>query len=153
MRLLTLPLTLARIPFEIAGAALSAAGGLLKGDGEEPAAVAVQPQPRFFRPRPPARRKRATGNGGAPPAPPEPAHVSEEPELVAETAERGAEEGAGPEVHVDEPWPGYRGMNAADIKARLRSAPPPVAAAVSLYEAGGKGRTSVLEAAARRTRA
>jgi hypothetical protein len=130
MRLLTLPLTLASIPFRIAGAALSAAGGLLKDDDEEPAAVAVQPQPRFFRPRPPAPRTRATGNGGTSPA-----------------------AGAGPEVHVDEPWPGYRAMNAADIKARLRSAPPTVAAAVSLYEAEGKGRTSVLEAAARRTRA
>jgi hypothetical protein len=127
MRLLSLPLTLARIPFQIAGAALSAAGGLLRSDDEAPAAVVAQPQPRFFRPRPTAPR-----NGGAP-AP--------------------TERGAGPEVHVDEPWPGYRGMNAADIKARLRSAPPTVAAAVSLYEAGGKGRTSVLEAAARRTRA
>jgi hypothetical protein len=43
-------------------------------------------------------------------------------------------------------------MTAAQIKDRLRTAPPAVAAAVSLYEAGGKGRSSVLEAAARRTR-
>jgi hypothetical protein len=153
MRLLTLPITLASIPFRIAKAALSAAGGLVGGDHEEPVRVTAQPRPRFVREWPPRRRQPRPGNGGAPPAPArEPAHVSEEPELVAEAAERGAEEGAGAEVHVEEPWPGYRGMTAADIKSRLRSAPPAVAAAVSLYEASGKGRTSVLEVAAKRTR-
>jgi hypothetical protein len=153
MRLLTLPLTLARIPFQLAKATLSMAGDLIKPEDAQRVAVTPQPRPRFFRQPAPARRRPAAGNGGAPPAPAEPAHVSEEPELVAETAERGAEGGAGAEVHVDEPWPGYRRMTAADIKVRLRSAPPTVAAAVSLYEASGKGRSSVLEAAARRTRA
>src|SRR5689334_19972782 len=38
--------------------------------------------------------------------PPEPAHISEEPELVEEFAEPGAEDGAGAEVHVQEPWDG-----------------------------------------------
>jgi hypothetical protein len=151
MRLLTVPLTLASLPFKIAKAALSTAGRLISPEEEEgTASVTEQPQPRFVRQPPPVRRRPVGRNGGTPP--PAPVHVSEEPELVAEAAEQGAEEGAGPEVHVDEPWQGYSRMNAADIKARLRSEPPTVAAAVSLFEASGKGRTSVLEAAARRTR-
>jgi hypothetical protein len=109
--------------------------------------VRVPPEPRYVPTPPTPRRRRA--NGGAPPAPPEPSHVSEEPVLVAEVAETGAEEGAGAEVTVEAPWPGYDAMTAADIKARLRSAPEVVAVAVSLYEASRKGRTSVLEAAAR----
>ena len=52
-------------------------------------------------------------------------------------------------MHVAEPWPGYGRMTAAAIIGRLRAATPEVAAAVSLYEASGKGRSSVLEAAAR----
>ena len=62
---------------------------------------------------------------------------------------RSGGNGAGPEIHVDEPWPGYNRMTAADIRDRLRAAPETVAAVVSLYEASRKGRTSVLEAAAR----
>jgi hypothetical protein len=147
MRLLTLPLTVAALPFKLAKAVLSTAAGLIREEEEVRVPVDVQPPRPATRARPPS-----PGNGGAPPAPPEPAHVSEEPELVAEVAERGAEEGAGAEVHVDEPWPGYSRMTAAAINARLRTAPPAVAAAVSLYEAGAKGRTSVLEAAARRAR-
>jgi hypothetical protein len=73
--------------------------------------------------------------------------VSEEPVLVAEVAEAGAEEGAGAEVHVEEPWPGYDRMTAAEIRTRLRSAPEAVTALVTLYEASHKGRTSVLQAA------
>jgi len=83
------------------------------------------------------------------PVPAEPAHVSEEPELVAETAEAGAEDGAGAEVAVDEPWPGYDEMTASDIEDRLVTEGPEAAAAVSLYEASRKGRASVLEAASR----
>ena len=84
-----------------------------------------------------------------PPAAEEPAHVDEEPELVAETAETGAEDGAGAEVGVDEPWPGYDEMTAADIEERLQAEGPEAAAAVSLYEASRKGRASILEAASR----
>jgi hypothetical protein len=79
----------------------------------------------------------------------EPAHVSEEPELVAEAAETGAEDGAGAEVAVDEPWPGYDEMNAADIEDRLVTEGAETAAAVSLYEASRKGRASILAAASR----
>jgi hypothetical protein len=140
----------ARIPVkiaaELAGLVISRVG--LGGDGgAEGAPVYVPPEPSYA--PPPRRSRRRPTNGGAPPAPPVPAHVSEEPVLVAEVAEAGAEEGAGPEIHVDEPWPGYDRMTAAQIRTQLRSSPQAVAAAVTLYEASRKGRTSVLEAAAR----
>src|SRR5687767_3617950 len=76
-------------------------------------------------------------------------NIGEESELVAETAETGAEDGAGAEVAVDEPWPGYDEMTAADIEDRLVTEGPEAAAAVSLYEASRKGRASILEAASR----
>lgn len=71
---------------------------------------------------------------------------------MIEVAEPGAEDGAGAEVNVEEPWPGYDGMRATDIRNRLVSGGGEVAAAVSLYEAAHKGRSSVLEAAMRATR-
>ena len=85
----------------------------------------------------------------APPPADEPTHVGEEPELVAEAAETGAEDGAGAEVAVGEPWPGYDEMTAADIEDRLLTEGPETVAAVSLYEASHKGRASILEAASR----
>jgi hypothetical protein len=158
MRLLTLPL---RLSFKLLRGALS----LVQGPDEPgPTPTRVPPQPRYRR-----SEEEPAGNGGAPAspepaaptqatappqpadplAPAEPIHVSEEPELVAEVAERGAEEGAGAELHVDEPWPGYARMTAAEIRDRLRGEGPAAAAAVRLYEAANKGRSSVLEAAGR----
>lgn len=87
----------------------------------------------------------------APPAVPDeliPDHVDEEVVLVAETAE----DGAGPEVHVEAPWDGYDRMTAADIRDRLAAASPTEAAAVELYETTRKNRSSVLEAAGRALR-
>lgn len=79
-----------------------------------------------------------------PPEPPAPAvHVSEEPVLVAEFAE----DGAGPELRIDEPWEGYSSMTAAEIRRRLREADAATVAAVRLYEAANKGRSTVLQAA------
>jgi hypothetical protein len=79
--------------------------------------------------------------------PPEPVHVSEEPVLVAEVADTGAEDGAGAELRIDEPWEGYRAMTASEIRRRLRQADAATAAAVRLYEAANKGRSTVLQAA------
>jgi hypothetical protein len=62
-------------------------------------------------------------------------------------AEEGAEEGAGPELEIEEPWDGYDQMTAAEIRDRLTAGTAELAAAVELYEAAGKGRSSVLEAA------
>jgi hypothetical protein len=209
MRLLTLPITIVRVPVELGFGAAKQAVKLVQGvvgGREEP--VAEEPP----RPAPPRRRRRtsrrsgngraATGRAGTgrsrsraaraaqsepvaeptapvaeptaepispspepvaeptvpaagptPPAPAsadEPAHVSEEPELVAEAAETGAEDGAGAEVAVDEPWPGYDEMSAPDIEDRLVTEGAETAAAVSLYETSRKGRASVLEAASRK---
>ena len=91
----------------------------------------------------------------APPAVPDeliPDHVDEEVVLVAETAEDGAEDGAGPELHVEAPWDGYDRMTAADIRDRLAAASPAEAAAVELYETTRRNRSSVLEAAGRALR-
>jgi len=147
---------LVRIPvkltLDIAGRAVSAVG--LGGDGGAEPQYAPPPPPARPAPTPPpAARPRRRTNGGAPPVAPEPAHVSEEPELVAEVADRGAEEGAGAEVHVDEPWEGYDRMTAAAIRGRLRMEGAAVAGTVRLYEAAHKGRSSVLEEAGRRVNA
>lgn len=71
-----------------------------------------------------------------------PDHVDEEVVLVAEVAEEGAEHGAGPELHVEEPWDGYDEMTAPEISDRLT-------AAVALYERIRKSRSTVLDAADR----
>jgi hypothetical protein len=84
-----------------------------------------------------------------PPPPQEPVHVSEEPELVQEVAERGAEDGAGAAVTVDEPWPGYARMTAKQVIERLADATPAELAAVQLYESFNRDRQTVRAAADR----
>ena len=69
--------------------------------------------------------------------------------LVAESAEEGAEDGAGPELTVEVPWENYDKMTAADIRDRLATATAVEAAAVELYESMGKNRRTVIDAAAR----
>jgi hypothetical protein len=95
-----------------------------------------------------------TARDAPPPVPDEliPDHVDEEPVLVAEAAEEGAEDGAGAELHVDAPWDGYDRMTAADIRGRLSAATATEAAAVQLYESTRKKRRSVLDAAERALR-
>ena len=91
----------------------------------------------------------------APPSVPDeliPDHVDEEPVLVAEAAEEGAEDGAGAELHVEPPWDGYERMTAADIRDRLVAADAAEAAAVELYESTHRSRRSVLDAAERMLR-
>lgn len=79
----------------------------------------------------------------------EPAHVSEEPELVEEFAEQGAEDGAGAEVRIDEPWDGYARMRAQDVIDRIATATAAELAAVNLYEGAHGARQTVLDAARR----
>ena len=88
----------------------------------------------------------------APPAEPGPAHVSEEPALVEEFAEPGAEDGAGAEIHIEEPWDGYAAMNAKQIVSRLAGATPAGLAAVQLYESSHRGRQTILNAVERELR-
>jgi hypothetical protein len=84
-------------------------------------------------------------------APPEeePIHVSEEPELAAELAEPGAEEGAGAEVRIEEPWPGYSRLNAEELISRLTASDPAELAAIQLYESAHQRRQTVLSAVER----
>jgi hypothetical protein len=106
------------------------------------------------RPRPaataPTRREwprpaRAPFPAQQPPAPPpEPVHVSEEPVLVAEVADEGAEDGAGAQIRIAEPWEGYRAMKAADVIARLEVASREELAVVQLYESSNRARKTVL---------
>lgn len=117
-------------------------------------------------PGPPARPVAAPDRpAAAPTAPPEPEtpafgepdqpefqprHVEEsEPELVHSSADPGAVEGAGANLRVDEPWPGYGKMTAADIVDRLAAADRATLAAVQLYEATHRKRTTVLTAVER----
>jgi hypothetical protein len=78
-----------------------------------------------------------------------PTHVSEEPVLVSESAEPGAEDGAGASVTVLEPWTGYGRMTAKDVIDRVRSASVAELAALRLYEARHRARRTVLAAADR----
>lgn len=82
----------------------------------------------------------------------EPDHVSEQPALVEEFAEPGAEEGAGAEVHVDAPWDGYQQMNAKQIVDRLAGADAAELAAVELYEVTNRRRQTILNAVRRELR-
>jgi hypothetical protein len=78
--------------------------------------------------------------------------VSEEPELVEELAEPGAEDGAGAEVHVREPWKGYARAGADEVIARIAESTPAELAAIQLYERTNRGRQTVLAAAERKFR-
>jgi hypothetical protein len=86
------------------------------------------------------------------PTSPEPAHVSEEPELVEEFAEPGAADGAGAEVTIEEPWEGYSQMHADEVIDRLGAASAGELAAIELYERAHRDRDGVLEAAERQLR-
>ncbi|HEY2260773.1 MAG TPA: hypothetical protein VGH45_13715, partial [Solirubrobacteraceae bacterium] len=77
---------------------------------------------------------------------PDAGHVSEEPILVEEVAEPGAEDGAGAEVHVAEPWDGFRQMAADDVIDRISGASAAELAAVELYELSHRNRRTVLAA-------
>jgi hypothetical protein len=101
---------------------------------------------------PPRTATHAPAAPDAPPAVPDeliPDHVDEDPVLVAEAAEEGAEDGAGAELHVEPPWDGYDRMTAADIRDRLALATATEAAAVKLYESTRRSRRTVLDAAER----
>jgi hypothetical protein len=136
---------------EPASTAAAASSTVAPVAGEGTAAAAPEPtaEPVPAAEEAPAADPIAEPAISAPSSAAEPVHVGEEPELVVEAAESGAEDGAGAEVAVDEPWPGYDEMTASDIEDRLVTEGPETAAAVSLYEASRKGRASVIEAASR----
>jgi hypothetical protein len=74
-------------------------------------------------------------------------HVSAEVVLVREDAEPGAEDGAGAEISVQEPWDGYGRMNAEEIIARLASCTPAELATVALFEGMHRNRPTIITAA------
>jgi ferritin-like metal-binding protein YciE len=55
-------------------------------------------------------------------------------------------EGPGAELHVDEPWPGYDSMSAAEVAERLRNESEAVRAEARLYEASHARRELVMRA-------
>jgi hypothetical protein len=117
-----------------------------RGNGGAPDVVDVAPG---------VRAEAASAAADSPPAVPDeliPDHVDEEVVLVAEVAEEGAEDGAGPELHIDEPWEGYDRMAAVEVCDRLTAATAELAAAVEHYESTRRSRRSVLEAAGRALR-
>jgi type IV secretory pathway VirB10-like protein len=71
-------------------------------------------------------------------------------EVVAEFAEAGAEDGAGPELHLEAPWEGYDTQNVETVNARIVGAGAAELALLELYEQSHKHRKTVLEAAQRR---
>jgi hypothetical protein len=167
--LLTAPLSLVRAPIRLTlrlwelGLSTAAEGArigveLLDPDRRPPpdftgnGGAPVEPVEPYAAPAEPAAPPAATD--APPPVPDElvPDHVDEEPVLVAEVAEEGAQDGAGPELHVEPPWDSYDQMTAADIRDRLAAATPAEAAAVELYESTRKARRSVLDAAERALR-
>ena len=79
-------------------------------------------------------------------------HLSTEADLVRSVAEPGAEDGAGATVHVEEPWPGYDKLRAADIVERISAADVAQLGAIELYERNGRRRRTVLDAVARALR-
>jgi hypothetical protein len=173
---MTLPLRVgarvARLSLHTAEEALRLSGGVAEqaikilrppARGPEPApATEAERRPRPDRqpsppgrspsPAPPATPPRTAEPADLPPLGDEPARVSREAVVVEEVAEAGAEEGAGAELHVDEPWPDYRQMTTNDIIARLEQADAAELAAVELYEQTHRARQSVLTAAKRRLR-
>jgi hypothetical protein len=166
-KLITLPLRVslrsAQLLTHLAGG--TATGALALAGRTLGALAPSRPTPPTTAPAPPARPARKAPSVHAvssihtprpelaspetPPAPEiprEPVHVSEEPELVREVAEPGAEDGAGAAIHVAEPWNGYGHMSARDVIERAKSANRAQLAAVRLYEARHRSRQTVLAA-------
>lgn len=78
--------------------------------------------------------------------------IDDEPELVAEFADPGAEDGAGATLEVDEPWEGYDALTADEVIGRIGEADAAALAVLALYEQAHKKRRTVLTAAQRRQR-
>jgi hypothetical protein len=147
----------ARLAAAVAGGAVGVAIDVFRGardllEGDDAPHPPPPPRERHGGPaRPAARKPVRRSSAPPPPAPPaEEEHVDEGAVVVAEVAEAGAEDGAGAELGVEEPWEGYDRMTAEEISAELANASREAGAAVQLYETVENGRDSVLEAAERR---
>ncbi|TMK40140.1 MAG: wax ester/triacylglycerol synthase family O-acyltransferase [Actinobacteria bacterium] len=92
----------------------------------------------------------ASGPGGAGETRAE--HVDTGVELVAESADPPAAEGAHAELQIKPPWPGYDQLRAGEIADRLVAETDEVVAQVRLYESFHRARRQVLEATERAMR-
>jgi hypothetical protein len=145
--------------------------GRVLGDREPRGAPTAPTSPSVAEPRPPrpaplSEVDRDRSNGVAPPpAAPvaeavdldalrgiDTSHVDDEPELVAEFSEPGAQDGAGASIHFAAPFDGYETLRAADIVARLPGSDAAMLGAIELYEASHRRRRSVLDAVNREAR-
>lgn len=105
-----------------------------------------------------ASRASAIDYDAEPPTPLDPAAelaktLDDEPELVEELAEPGAEDGAGATIEVDEPWEGYAHLTADEVIARIEDMGAAELAVLELYEQMHRKRQTVLQAAERRHKA
>lgn len=91
------------------------------------------------------------GNANAPAE--EQRHVDAGTAIVLESADPGAQDGAGAAVHVEQPWKGYSKMRAPEVIDRLAAQPEAAISVVLLYERSHRARRSVLDAAARELKA
>jgi len=79
-----------------------------------------------------------------------PDHVDREAVLVAESADSGAEGGAGAQIRIAEPWNGYGKLTAKEVNDRLATESPESLAVARLYEAAHRNRVTVLREIDRR---
>ena len=157
--LVTLPL---RLGVGAARLTLRSAAVVLRHFTEDREQEDLAPRPathpeQWAPPRSPPRSRPPAPEAPAPepPAPEPPAedeplvaeeHVSEEPQLVAESADPDATEPPGPEISVEEPWPGYRRARAGEVIATLPDISREELVVAQLYEASHRRRRTVLEA-------
>jgi hypothetical protein len=151
-----------RLPVEGGKLAVALVRELLEPE-PEPAPVRPEPPPRPVQSAPPPAPPEPPPPPPPPPPPvateppepeppepePEPIHLSEEPELVAESADPEAADGGTAEVHVAEPWEGYRRMKAEEVVARIAEATAEELAVIDLYERTHRARKTVLAAVER----
>jgi hypothetical protein len=152
----------ARLALRLTERVVMAAGSAIGVAGRERPVTAAEPRtgPAAVEAVAPASRVRVVDQAGIdyetePATPLDPASdlaktIDDQPELVEEWAEPGAEDGAGAAVQVDEPWQGYDDMNANAVIKRLPEANAAELALAELYERAHKRRKTVLAAAERR---
>jgi hypothetical protein len=142
------------LPLRITRGVIEFGLGLLPGSSDAEPAPAARTAPSTTYTRGPGTLDAEPPRASEPPRTSEPPeHVEAEAELVAEAADAEAPDAPpGPELHVDEPWKGYRRMKVDEILSRLEGQPPEVLAAVELYETTHRHRGAVLNAVRSATR-
>jgi hypothetical protein len=150
----------AESPASSGGDPRSAAPSPLQAVAEQEEVAASRPD---FEPPPPPAEPSTPAEPSPPAAPPPPAapraaaragsaHLDDEDVVVEEVAEAGAEQGAGAQIHVAEPWDGYDQLKAADVVDQLDGRDQAELAAVELYELSHRQRKTVIEAAKQQLR-